>query len=619
MSGRFRRIICADFEYEAAPGDLPNPLSLVAYVLEGDFQHVATSKLWRGEFGPTPPFDVGPDSLFVSYAAWAELICFKVLGWKFPTHVFDQHTAYLAASNILHPYKPDEERKKEPKNFAAACRAYGLVGWENIEKHNIAEAIADGSWKWKYGPEQVLAYNEEDVRMGALLLEKQIRGYSSDWLPPVDVKRIIHWSEYASKTCALIQARGMNIDTWLWNLTQEHKLAVIRGLIAQFDPSHGTENPIYNDDGEASERRTEQWLDSVGINWPRHDDGSLNLRGDTFRLMYNVDPRIEDWHALRDSLGFIQKARLPIGKDGRNRPSLFPFGTATGRNAHAKSPYNAHAGVRSFLTCPPGRVMQYLDWRSQEVGIAAVLSGDHALQEAYRSGDVYHDLAVMCGKTNCTDPVAWKNDCPEMRDRMKPLELGVRYGMSIGSLARGLGVHVCQAAAVLQRHQERYPRFWKWRSDVVEQALADRELKSHYTGWTVQLSKSPNPRTLMNFPMQGGGAEMLREAAVRLCNAGIVPVMLIHDGLLFEECDTERLALAKEIMLKAGEDVCGGFTINVDESAIGANEKGEIKKKVLTGGDRYRDKRKVAQKLWKRAMQALEEVGALPKGWDKVA
>src|SRR4029077_2059916 len=145
------------------------------------------------------------------------------------------------------------------------------------------------------------------------LLEKQIRGYSSDWLPPVDVKRIIHWSEYASKTCALIQARGMNIDTWLWNLTQEHKLAVIRGLIAQFDPSHGTENPIYNDDGEASERRTEQWLDSVGINWPRHDDGSLNLRGDTFRLMYNVDPRIEDWHALRDSLGFIQKARLPIG------------------------------------------------------------------------------------------------------------------------------------------------------------------------------------------------------------------------------------------------------------------------------------------------------------------
>ena len=37
--------------------------------------------------------------------------------------------------------------------------------------------------------------------------------------------------------------------------------------------------------------------------------------------MYHV-PGIEGLHALRDSLGFIVKARLPIGQDGRNRPSL---------------------------------------------------------------------------------------------------------------------------------------------------------------------------------------------------------------------------------------------------------------------------------------------------------
>ena len=69
-------------------------------------------------------------------------------------------------------------------------------------------------------------------------------------------------------------------------------------------------------------------------------------------MMYPV-PGIEALHALRDSLGFIVKARLPIGKDGRNRPSLFPFGTATGRNAHSQSPYNAHAGMRSFMVFPP--------------------------------------------------------------------------------------------------------------------------------------------------------------------------------------------------------------------------------------------------------------------------
>ena len=57
---------------------------------------------------------------------------------------------------------------------------------------------------------------------------------------------------------------------------------------------------------------------------------------------------------------FIAKARLPIGPDGRNRPSLFPFGTATGRNAHAKSPYNAHAGVRGFIKFAPDKVGAYM-------------------------------------------------------------------------------------------------------------------------------------------------------------------------------------------------------------------------------------------------------------------
>jgi hypothetical protein len=154
----------------------------------------------------------------------------------------------------------------------------------------------------------------------------------------------------------------------------------------------------------------------------------------------------------------------------------------------------------------------------------------------------------------------------------------------------------CQAAAILQKHQARYPRFWNWRREVVENAMIDRVIRSHHTGWPLYLTMSPNKRTLMNFPMQSGGAEMLRLAAVRLCGAGIVPVMLIHDGILFEESDPEKLARAREIMLGAGRDVCEGFEIGVDYSAIGVDDTtGKITKKVLSGGERYRDKRRA---LW---------------------
>src|SRR5262249_33609783 len=71
-----------------------------------------------------------PTTLFVAYSAWAEMTCFKVLGWKFPVHIFDQHTAYLASANVLEPYEPDEVRKRPPKKLPDACRAYGIEGWE---------------------------------------------------------------------------------------------------------------------------------------------------------------------------------------------------------------------------------------------------------------------------------------------------------------------------------------------------------------------------------------------------------------------------------------------------------------------------------------------------------
>jgi DNA polymerase I len=144
------------------------------------------------------------------------------------------------------------------------------------------------------------------------------------------------------------------------------------------------------------------------------DSGQLDTEGDAFRAMHHV-PGIEGLHALRDSLRVITAAKLPIGRDGRNRPSLFPFGTATGRNAHRRSLYNAHAGMRSFMVFPPYRIGAYLDWRTQEVGVAASRSEDPALLAAYQGGDVYHALARDSGLTTDPDPKHWKDNNQTMR------------------------------------------------------------------------------------------------------------------------------------------------------------------------------------------------------------
>ena len=593
MSDNFAGIVVCDFEYEVADGDLPDVLCMVAYVLDENLQYVRTIRQWRGDFGKEPPFDIGPDTLFVAYSAWAEMTCFMVLGWKFPKHIFDQHTAYLAASNILLPYNPDEVRKRPRKRLSDACRAYGIAGWENIDKEAIARDIGEGRWR-DHGKEVVLAYCEEDVRASAVLLHKQLHG--NDDLQPASVKHVLHWSNYSAKSVAQIQARGIPIDVELWNTVQENKAAVIGALLQQLDPSYGTDDPIYTPDGNWSHERFERWLASTGVlAWPRLDSGALNIDGDAFRLMSHV-PGIEGLHALRDSLGVIVRAKLPIGRDGRNRPSLFPFCTASGRNAHAKTLFNAHAGMRSFMMASPNTIMVYLDWITQEVGIAAALSGDQALMTAYLSGDVYHALAFMCGLTDDRDVKRWKRENPAMRQRMKPLQLAINYGMGVSSLSKGLDRHPLIGSTIIERHKRTYPRFWQWREEQAQAAMLDRQMKTVF-GWPLYISHAPNKRTLYNFPAQANAAEMLRLAAWRLCDAGIVPSMLIHDAVLLEVRNKEQIEQAIEIMKAAGRDVCKGFEIGVEVDQM------------LENGAHYRDKRPVAKKMWTTIMQTLTDIG----------
>ncbi len=227
------------------------------------------------------------------------------------------------------------------------------------------------------------------------------------------------------------------------------------------------------------------------------------------------------------------------------------------------------------------------------------LSGNSALLNAYRGGDVYHALALACGFTNDPDPIRWKNDNPDMRQRMKTLQLGINYGMGVPSLARGLDRHPLIASGIIERYRRTYPRVCEWRDNVVMSAMLERRIESVF-GWPLRVTTSPNKRTLYNFPMQAGSTDMLRLAAVRLCEAGIVPCMLIHDAILLEETDHEQIEHAKEIMRAAGRDVCDGLEIGVELTE-------------LRGGARYSDKRPMAKKMWNTIMSVLEKVGAIPR------
>jgi hypothetical protein len=86
---------------------------------------------------------------------------------------------------------------------------------------------------------------------------------------------------------------------------------------------------------------------------------------------------------------------------------------------------------------------------------------------------------------------------------------------------------------------------------------------------------------------------------VRLCEAGLVPSMLVHDGILFELDNMVQVEQAKAIMAAAGIEVCGGFEIGVGVEQL--RERGE----------RFRDKR--GKDMWKTIIDVLKRVGAIEK------
>ena len=155
----------------------------------------------------------------------------------------------------------------------------------------------------------------------------------------------------------------------------------------------------------------------------------------------------------------------------------------------------------------------------------------------------------------------WPISAAIIRNRCKAIVLGVQYGMSAGSMAVSAGLHVVDARELLLRHKETYRSFWHWAEQNINAALLGGTLYTQF-GWPICVGPGAeaNPRSLLNWPMQANGAEMMRHACMMATEAGLMVCAPIHDALLLEAPADQidnQVAQLKEIMKKASELVLG--------------------------------------------------------------
>jgi hypothetical protein len=319
-----------------------------------------------------------------------------------------------------------------------------------------------------------------------------------------------------------------------------------------------------------SAERWAAYLCRKGIPWPRLESGALDLSDDTFREMARAYPKeVGPIRELRYALSQLRLNDLTVGADGRNRCLLSAFRSKTGRNqpSNAKFIFGPSTWLRSLIRPGPGMAVAYCDWSAQELGIAAALSGDEAMREAYRSGDPYLWLAK---RVNAVPSDATKRTHGQVREQFKVVSLGVLYGLSAEGLARKLNVPPCHGWQLLRMHQQVFRVFWDWSDRIEAEAMLTGRLRTVF-GWTVHAGREVNPRSFRNFPMQGNGAEMLRLACCLLTERGIRVCAPVHDALLVEgpaDGISDVVDATMRAMREASEVVLPGFPLRSEARIV---------------------------------------------------
>ena len=563
----FRHVIPADFEFEFGghAGNRPCPVCMVAK----DLRTGQEWRLWRGEFNTMPPFPIGPEALFVAFYASAELGCFKALGWPMPANVLDLFVEFRNFLNGL----------TTPAGFGliGALTYFGLDNIGAIEKDDM-RALVLGGGPWS--PEQrvaILEYCAGDVTALERLLPAM--------LPRIDLPRAGLRGRYM-KAAAIMEHNGTPIDTETLELLRQYWADIQDDLIAEIDADYGV-----FDGRTFKAERWEKYLVAHDIPWPRLESGRLDLSDNAFRQMAKAYPVVSPVRELRSSLSELRLNDLAVGQDNRNRCILSVFRARSSRNAPSNSKFifGPSVWLRGLIKPPPGFGLAYIDWSQQEFGIAAALSGDHAMQDAYISRDPYLAFAKQAG---AVPEGATKETHGPTRELFKQCVLAVLYGMEAESLATRIGQPPVVARDLLRTHRETYRDFWRWSDAAVDHAMLMNSLHTVF-GWHIHVDENPNPRSLRNFPMQANGAEMLRLACCLATERGIEVCAPVHDAVLIcAPLDPleDDIASMRAAMAEASKIVLAGFELRTDAMRV-------------RYPDRYQDPRGTA--MWDRVIKLI--------------
>jgi DNA polymerase-1 len=226
-----------------------------------------------------------------------------------------------------------------------------------------------------------------------------------------------------------------------------------------------------------------------------------------------------------------------VADDGRVYAGWRQIGSRAGRmSCSAPNMQQLPRGeYRRCVVAPPGRVLVKADYSQIELRIAAKVSGDTALLDAYQRGEDLHTRTArtVLGVGDVTK---------EHRQLAKALNCGLVYGMGAAGFRQyarsqyGLELTEAEARRYWDGFFRTYPGLAAWHRRVgrsSKQTVATRTLTGRRRLEVNRFTEK------LNSPVQGTGADGLKLALALLWERreqapGAFPVLAVHDEVVIE-------------------------------------------------------------------------------------
>ena len=236
--------------------------------------------------------------------------------------------------------------------------------------------------------------------------------------------------------------------------------------------------------------------------------------------------------------------------------------------------------IRRAFVAPLGYRLISADYSQIELRLLAHAANVPALREAFACGQ---DIHARTASEVFGLPL--ENMDPLMRRRAKAINFGIIYGISAFGLAKQLGISPREAKIYIEAYFARYPGIRDYMEHVKEEARQKGYVLTLYgrrcyvPGITEQQATRRHyaERQAINAPLQGGAADIIKRAMVRLPAelqaAGLTSARMllqVHDELLFEATEDEAEEVAQRVQ-RVMESVAELTVPLVVETGIGQN------------------------------------------------